>query len=50
MAVHGKVPGLLGDLHGLNFRVTATDGGFVPETAQVPETTSAPTCRGSTGG
>jgi FtsP/CotA-like multicopper oxidase with cupredoxin domain len=26
-------------LHGLNFRVTATDGGFVPESAQVPETT-----------
>jgi manganese oxidase len=26
-------------LHGLNFRVTATDGGYVPETAQVPETT-----------
>ena len=26
-------------LHGLNFKVTATDGGFVPPTAQVPETT-----------
>jgi FtsP/CotA-like multicopper oxidase with cupredoxin domain len=26
-------------LHGLNFRVTATDGGYVPESAQVPETT-----------
>lgn len=26
-------------LHGLNFKVTATDGGFVPESAQVPETT-----------
>jgi manganese oxidase len=26
-------------LHGLKFRVTATDGGFVPPTAQVPETT-----------
>jgi hypothetical protein len=26
-------------LHGLNFKVTATDGGFVPLTAQVPETT-----------
>jgi len=26
-------------LHGLAFRVTATDGGFVPETAQYPETT-----------
>ena len=26
-------------LHGLNFKVTATDGGFVPESAQVPDTT-----------
>jgi hypothetical protein len=26
-------------LHGLNFKVTATDGGFVPASAQVPETT-----------
>jgi len=26
-------------LHGLAFKVTATDGGYVPETAQVPETT-----------
>jgi FtsP/CotA-like multicopper oxidase with cupredoxin domain len=26
-------------LHGLNFRVTATDGGLVPESAQRPETT-----------
>jgi len=26
-------------LHGLWFRVTATDGGFVPESAQYPETT-----------
>jgi hypothetical protein len=26
-------------LHGLSFRVTATDGGFVPESAQRPETT-----------
>jgi hypothetical protein len=26
-------------LHGLSFKVTATDGGFVPESAQRPETT-----------
>lgn len=26
-------------LHGLSFHVTATDGGYVPETAQAPETT-----------
>ncbi len=26
-------------LHGLSFKVTATDGGYVPESAQVPETT-----------
>jgi hypothetical protein len=26
-------------LHGLNFRVTATDGGYVPESAQRPDTT-----------
>jgi FtsP/CotA-like multicopper oxidase with cupredoxin domain len=26
-------------LHGLSFKVTATDGGYVPETAQAPETT-----------
>ncbi|HEX5751021.1 MAG TPA: copper oxidase [Archangium sp.] len=26
-------------LHGLNFKVTATDGGYVPASAQVPETT-----------
>jgi FtsP/CotA-like multicopper oxidase with cupredoxin domain len=26
-------------LHGTNFKVTATDGGFVPESAQQPETT-----------
>ncbi|CAN90660.1 multicopper oxidase [Sorangium cellulosum So ce56] len=26
-------------LHGLSFQVTATDGGFVPESAQYPETT-----------
>lgn len=26
-------------LHGLNFRVTATDGGYIPESAQSPETT-----------
>jgi FtsP/CotA-like multicopper oxidase with cupredoxin domain len=26
-------------LHGLNFRVTATDGGYVPESAQHPDTT-----------
>lgn len=26
-------------LHGLNFKVTATDGGFVPASAQVPDTT-----------
>jgi hypothetical protein len=26
-------------LHGLNFEVTATDGGFVPPSARVPETT-----------
>jgi len=26
-------------LHGLNFKVTATDGGYVPPSAQVPETT-----------
>ncbi len=26
-------------LHGLSFKVTGTDGGFVPETAQVPDTT-----------
>ncbi len=26
-------------LHGLNFRVTATDGGYIPESAQWPETT-----------
>ncbi len=26
-------------LHGLNFRLTATDGGYVPESAQYPETT-----------
>jgi hypothetical protein len=26
-------------LHGLAFKVTATDGGYVPESAQVPETT-----------
>ncbi|MFN7146045.1 MAG: multicopper oxidase family protein [Myxococcota bacterium] len=26
-------------LHGLAFRVTATDGGYVPESAQAPETT-----------
>ena len=26
-------------LHGLNFKVTATDGGYVPPTAQMPETT-----------
>jgi len=26
-------------LHGLAFKVTATDGGYVPETAQVPDTT-----------
>jgi len=26
-------------LHGLNFKVTATDGGYVPESAQHPETT-----------
>ena len=25
--------------HGLNFKVTATDGGYVPESAQLPETT-----------
>jgi manganese oxidase len=26
-------------LHGLNFKLTATDGGYVPESAQYPETT-----------
>jgi len=26
-------------LHGVSFRVTATDGGYVPESAQAPETT-----------
>lgn len=26
-------------LHGLNFKVTATDGGFIPESAQYPQTT-----------
>jgi FtsP/CotA-like multicopper oxidase with cupredoxin domain len=26
-------------IHGLSFKVTATDGGFVPESAQYPETT-----------
>jgi FtsP/CotA-like multicopper oxidase with cupredoxin domain len=26
-------------LHGLNFKVTATDGGYIPASAQVPETT-----------
>jgi hypothetical protein len=26
-------------LHGLNFKVTATDGGYIPESAQHPETT-----------
>jgi FtsP/CotA-like multicopper oxidase with cupredoxin domain len=26
-------------LHGLSFKVTATDGGYVPESAQRPETT-----------
>lgn len=26
-------------LHGLNFKLTATDGGYVPESAQFPETT-----------
>jgi manganese oxidase len=26
-------------IHGLNFRVTATDGGYVPESAQRPDTT-----------
>ncbi len=26
-------------LHGINFKVTATDGGYVPESAQHPETT-----------
>jgi FtsP/CotA-like multicopper oxidase with cupredoxin domain len=26
-------------IHGLSFKVTATDGGFVPEAAQAPETT-----------
>lgn len=26
-------------LHGVRFKVTATDGGYVPESAQVPETT-----------
>jgi FtsP/CotA-like multicopper oxidase with cupredoxin domain len=26
-------------LHGLSFKVTATDGGYVPESAQLPETT-----------
>jgi hypothetical protein len=26
-------------LHGLNFKVTATDGGYIPESAQWPETT-----------
>jgi FtsP/CotA-like multicopper oxidase with cupredoxin domain len=26
-------------IHGLSFRLTATDGGFVPESAQYPETT-----------
>lgn len=26
-------------IHGLSFKVTATDGGYIPESAQVPETT-----------
>jgi FtsP/CotA-like multicopper oxidase with cupredoxin domain len=26
-------------IHGLSFKLTATDGGFIPESAQVPETT-----------
>lgn len=26
-------------VHGLSFKVTATDGGYIPETAQTPETT-----------
>jgi manganese oxidase len=26
-------------LHGLSFKVTATDGGYVPDSAQIPETT-----------
>lgn len=26
-------------LHGLNFKTTATDGGYIPESAQIPETT-----------
>jgi FtsP/CotA-like multicopper oxidase with cupredoxin domain len=26
-------------IHGVSFKVTATDGGFVPESAQIPETT-----------
>ena len=28
-----------GHLHGLSFKLTATDGGYVPESAQYPETT-----------
>jgi FtsP/CotA-like multicopper oxidase with cupredoxin domain len=27
-------------LHGLSFKTTATDGGFIPESAQIPETTT----------